>query len=58
MQEQHSLLKITYNYLKLAIPAIISCVFLELTLSINMVFAGSLGSQTKLAGVGLGSIVL
>ena len=56
--EHHSLLLITFNFLKITIPTIISCLFLELTYFINAVFAGGLNDPAKLAGVGLGTVVI
>ena len=40
--ETHSLWRITLNFLKIAVPTIVSCLFLELILFINTVFAGHL----------------
>ena len=55
-REDHSLLTVTFNFLKISIPTIISCIFLELTFLINTVFAGGLNDASKLAGVGLGTV--
>ena len=56
--ESHTLLECTYNFFKLAIPTIISCVFLQLIYLFNMIFAGTLNDSAMLAGVGLGTTLL
>ena len=42
------------NFLKLAIPTMISCFFLFFLFVINAAFAGNLNDAAKLAGAGLG----
>ena len=46
--------EIILNFLKLAIPTIISCFFLFFLFTINAVFAGRLNNAVKLAAAGLG----
>ena len=46
------------EFFKLAIPTMISCLFLFLTFTINTAFAGMLDDPAKLAGVGLGTTFL
>ena len=52
------MLHITYKFLRIAIPTIFSCLFLELIYFINAVFAGGLDDAAKLAGVGLGTVFI
>ena len=47
--------KMIKNFLSLAIPTIISCLFLQLTNVVNAIYAGKLDDPAKLAGVGLGA---
>ena len=42
------------NYVLLAIPTVISCIFLQLTQIVNAIYAGKMDDPIKLAGVGLG----
>ena len=44
--------------MKIAVPTMISCFFLQLVMMINVIFAGRLNDPTKLAGVGLGNSLL
>ena len=56
--EDHSLLQCSMNFFKIAVPTMISCVFLQLTFLINTVYAGKLNNAAKLAGVGLGTTLI
>ena len=56
--ENHSFLHCSFRFLRLAIPTMISCVFLQLTYFINTIFAGHLNDPAKLAGVGLGTTLI
>ena len=46
--------RIIINFLTLAIPTMVSCLFLQLTNFANIYFAGKLDNSASLAGVGLG----
>ena len=50
-----SVWKMIQNFLSLAIPTIISCLFLQLTNIVNVIYAGKMSEPAKLAGVGLGA---
>ena len=50
-----SVCKIVKNFLSLAIPTIVSCLFLQLTNIVNAIYAGKMNDPAKLAGVGLGA---
>ena len=49
-----STLRIVYEILKVAFPAMVSSVLGQVTYVINMIYAGKLDSETKTAGLGLG----
>ena len=49
-----SFLQCQWTIFKIGIPTIISCLFEQLTALVNIVYAGKLADETKLAGVGLG----
>ena len=44
--------------MKIAVPTMVSCLFLQLEFLINTIFAGRLNDPAKLAGVGLGTTLL
>jgi len=57
-ESEHSVMACALNFFKIAIPTMVSCVFLQLTSFINTIFAGKLNDPEKLAGVGLGTTLV
>jgi Na+-driven multidrug efflux pump len=47
--------EISRQFTKLAIPTVLSCIFMQLVSVINIVFVGQLNDAAKLAGCGLGN---
>ena len=57
-QSKRSTCDLIKNFLRLAIPAMISCSFFMLTPLFNTIFVGQMNDASKLAGVGLGTMML
>ena len=57
-REEHSYAECSWNFYKIVIPTIVSCLFLQLQFFLNILFAGKLDDSAKLAGVGLGTSLL
>ena len=56
--QDHGSLQISLEIGRIAVPTIISCVFMQMMYLINTVYAGKLGDASQLAGLGLGTCLL
>ena len=57
-KENLTLLQCSSNFMKMVVPMIISCLFMQLEFTINTFFAGRFDDPAKIAGVGLGTSLL